>query len=55
MGPRGRAHLREAVPGDTDCTIEIERPRSSTVGLTAAGGAALAHGDEVARARVGAG
>jgi hypothetical protein len=55
MGPRGRARLREAVPGDTDCTIEIGRPRSSTMGLTAVGGAALAHGGEVAGAGVGAG
>jgi hypothetical protein len=57
MGPRGRAHLREAVPSDPDRAIEIGRPRSSTGGgvLTTTGGAALAHGSEVAGARAGAG
>jgi hypothetical protein len=47
--------MRKAVSGDPDRAIEIGRPKSSTGGLTAAGGAALAHGGEVARAGVGVG
>jgi hypothetical protein len=53
VGPRGRAHLCVAVPGDPDHAVEIQRPRSR--GLTAAGGAALAQGGEVAGAMAGAG
>jgi hypothetical protein len=55
MGLGGRAHLREAVPGDLDRVIEIGWPRSSIGGLTAVGGAAPAHDGEVTGARAGAG
>jgi hypothetical protein len=55
MGPRGRACLREAVPGDPSHAIEIGRLRSNVGGLTVVGAAAPAHGGEVIGAGAGAG
>jgi hypothetical protein len=45
--------VREAVSGDPDRTIEIRQPNRAPKDLTAAGGAALAHGGEVAEAGAG--
>jgi hypothetical protein len=55
MGPRDRVRLRETVPGDPSHAIEIGRLRSNAEELTAAGGAAPAHGGEVAGARASVG
>jgi hypothetical protein len=55
MGPRGRARLREAIPGDPSHWIGIRRSKSNTSGLTAAGGTAPAHSGEFTGARAGAG
>jgi hypothetical protein len=55
MGPRGRARLREVVPGDLSRWIGIRQSRSNFGGLTVVGGAPPAHDGEVVGARTGAG
>jgi hypothetical protein len=54
MGPKGRARarnsIRESRPRNRDWTVEIKRQ-----GSKAAGGAALAHSDEVTEDAAGAG
>jgi hypothetical protein len=54
-GPRRWAHVREAVSGDLDRTIMIERLRSTPGGLRLWAALLLLLGGEVAGARVGSG